>query len=405
MILRLAFRNALRNRRRSLFTLLSLLIGVALLVISQSFVDGIERTLVANEVDSEHSHLRIVPKGYLDEEDYYPIDRPFPEATRVGQYITNRFPGAQVASRLSFRAEVGDGQKTLRVRGMLADVERYAQMFRVGDLADASTGRRCFVGSGIASAFGWSVGDSVEIQTKTVHGTLNSAKNVRIVELLRSSHPLVDDFTVLLPRDTGEPLLDASAGQTTEVMVRLPNPDDAEQVASSVQTEFPNVVAQTWRQKTQYLIDINNIRRGAFQIIVVIILLIGAAGVANTTLMSAFERTTEIGTMLALGMRRTTIVGLLVTETGLIAAVGSTIGAGLGSLVSGWFTVYGIEFPEIQVEAGAAIPMPPLLYFAWRIDLAVVATVLGMAVALVAALWPALRSSRVDPIVALRGEA
>ncbi|NUN16437.1 MAG: ABC transporter permease [Myxococcales bacterium] len=405
MIVRLALRNALRNRRRSLFTLLSLLIGVGLLVISQSFVDGIERTLVANEIDSEHSHVRIVPQGYLEEEDYYPIDRPLPNAAQIATFVMERFPGAFALSRMGFRAEVGDGQKTLRVRGMTANITEYAKMFRVGDLADIGNGQRCFVGSGIAGAFGWTKGDTLEIQTKTIHGTLNSAKSIQIVELLRSSHPLVDDFTVLLPNDVGQTLLDSPEGRATEVLVRLPNPDDAEQVAALVQNTFPGVVAQTWRQKTQYLIDINNLRRGAFQIIVMIILLISAAGVANTTLMSAFERTTEIGTMLALGMRRGTVVWLLVTETLMIALVGSAVGAGLGSVVSGWFTTVGIEFPEIPVEAGAAIPMPPLLYFAWRPEITIFAVGLGVTVAFIAALWPALRSSRVDPITALRGEA
>jgi ABC-type lipoprotein release transport system permease subunit len=116
-LVRLAARNALRNRRRSLFTLTSILLGVSLFIVSRSFVDGIDATLIAIEVDNESAHVRVVPRDYLAEEDYQPLDKPFPDAPALAATLAGLAPGTRVVDRVSFAAEVGDGVPGGRAAG------------------------------------------------------------------------------------------------------------------------------------------------------------------------------------------------------------------------------------------------------------------------------------------------
>ncbi|MBT9557686.1 MAG: ABC transporter permease [Myxococcales bacterium] len=415
-MMRMAFRNALRNKRRSLFTIASLVLGVGLFVAAKSFVDGIEKTLVSTQIDSEHGHLRVVTKGYLLDEDYRPLDLKFDEAPGVAALLAQTFPTAQVERRAQFMAQIGDGVRTLNGRGLVVNPETYAKMFRIGALAMPAAGADgaapkawAWMGADLASAFGLKVGDRFFLKAKTRTGTVNAQDGVILAGLLQSGSAMTDNFTVIIPSSWGAKFLNLRReGETeeyaTEIFARFANPDDAEAAEAAVLAAYPALDAETWRENTEYVRAFNDIRRQHFYLVVGIILLIGALSVANTSLMAAFERTKEIGTLLALGYRAASVRALFLTETLLIGAVGSLLGVVIGGTASAWFERYPIRLSGLdEVEGG--MPMPPLLYFKLSPEALLYGFFIGLVVATVAALLPAVRASKLDPLTALREEA
>lgn len=402
-LLRLAWRNALRNRRRTMFTIVSLVLGIGLYVLGQSFVDGIERTLVSTEIDKESAHLRVMTKAWFEDEDFHPLDKPFPEAAAVATLLRETYPGATVLLRTTFAARIGDHARALPCRGMVVDPAEYKKMFQVGDFAEPEAGPTPYVwvGADLAKAFGFKPGDELVLDAKTRRGSRNAEDPVRIAGIVSSGHPIVDNFTVILPASFGERFIDIDSSFATEVMARFPDPDTADQADALVTERFPTLTAETWREKTQYLIDLNDIRRKNFNMVVFIILLIGASSVANTCLMSGFERTTEVGTLLALGYPRRSVRLLFIAESVLIGFAGAVAGTLVGGAISAWFTSHGLAFPEVQAQEGA-MPMPPVLYFDLTAHVLVQGVLIGLFVAVIASLYPAFRASKLDPIVALR---
>ena len=415
MLFTLAWRNALRNRRRTLFTLTSLLIGIALFVVARGLVDGIERTMVTTEIDAEQGHLRVMAARWYEDQDWFPLDIPFPEITEVQRLLADRFPGVQLTGRTPFSGQIGDGVRAVPCRGMVIDVAAYQRMFRIGDLPAPPEGARAWawVGEDLAKVFELERGSRIVLQAKTRRGTRNALDEVVVAGIVSAGYPVVDNFTVFVPQVVGQALLDIGEGDgrlVTELIARFADPDQADQADALLGERYPvrgagdaatGVVAESWREKTAYISDMNRIRSGMFNVVVAIILLIGAAGVANTCLMAGFERTKEVGTMLALGLGRGRILLLFVIESGLIAIAGATLGAGLGGSVSYWFAKNGVPFPKVD-EGGAALPVPPILYFDARVSTLLIGLGLGLLIALAASIYPAWRSSRLDPIVALR---
>jgi putative ABC transport system permease protein len=378
---RLAARNALRNRRRSFFTLTSILLGVSLFIVSRSFVDGIDATLIAIEVDNESAHVRVVPTDYLKEEDYQPLDLPFPDVPGLSKQLMDLAPGTRVVDRVSFAAEVGDGRRTLRCRGLVVDRDAYKAVFPVGELpVPPGDEPYLWAGSGIADTFGWKPGDRIFLKAKTRRGTLNALDAVRFAGAISTGHPFVDNYTVVLPRHLGAEFLDLPADFATEVLARFPEP------ALALAADFRAV---------------NQIRRAAFNIVVALILMMGAAGVANTGLMSAIERTREIGTLMAIGLAPARVRKLMTIEAVLIAVVGAVLGVLLGSLVAHHFAVHGLHFPELQQAENVSL-VPPVLFFDLSARTVGMAAAFGIGTALIAAIWPAVRASRLSPIEALR---
>jgi ABC-type antimicrobial peptide transport system permease subunit len=126
-----------------------------------------------------------------------------------------------------------------------------------------------------------------------------------------------------------------------------------------------------------------------------------AAGVANTALMSAFERTREIGTLLSLGMPAKRVRRLLILESGLIGGVGTVLGLVVGTVIATHFARHGLRFEVLQ-QAESVTLMPPILYFELRTSTLLIGATLGLSVAVLAAAWPASRASKLSPIDALR---
>jgi ABC-type lipoprotein release transport system permease subunit len=145
----------------------------------------------------------------------------------------------------------------------------------------------------------------------------------------------------------------------------------------------------------------------AWVFVLVLVLIAAAAGVTNTMLMSTFERTRELGMLLALGTAPARIVLMILAESIALALVGTLLGVALGGGLVAWTHEGGIDYAALAGGGPSEISFAglrwslrlyPTLAF---VDVArVVAAVVVTAVA--AAAWPATRAARLQPAAALR---
>jgi putative ABC transport system permease protein len=134
--------------------------------------------------------------------------------------------------------------------------------------------------------------------------------------------------------------------------------------------------------------------------IAVINLIIGTIiilGISNTMTMNVLERTVEIGTAMALGVRRRRILGLFLLEGVLLGAIGGLVGVVLGYIAAMIISYFGIPMPPAPgMSRGftAAIRITPVIVRD--------ALLLAVTTTLLASLYPSWRASRLVIVDALR---
>ncbi len=259
-----------------------------------------------------------------------------------------------------------------------------------------------YIGADLAKTFKKKVGDTVTVVVRTRAGSLN-ALDFTIRDIISVGNMLVDSMSIYMSMETGRKLLQMPKG-ATDVIVRLPKRKLSIAAASLAQTFSPKNFPRTWQNKGQEIIDLQQMRRKIFNIMLFVIMLVAGIGIANTLLMSAYERRGEIGMMMAQGMRSSSIIRLFAMEAGALGLLGSLIGAALGTAGALYFQAYGFHIPSgTGYEEVTTMSVASTIYFSFSIDLVIIAISIGVIISVLGSLWPAWRITRLETREVLAG--
>ncbi len=136
----------------------------------------------------------------------------------------------------------------------------------------------------------------------------------------------------------------------------------------------------------------------------VITLMVAGIGIMNIMLMSLIERTREIGTLKALGMKDRTVLTIFLLEAGIIGIIGSVIGAISGFLLAQVIStvIMGSGMLSTLSNSGAYFMSYMEIVPELSLEIFLGAILFGMLVSIIFALYPAWRSSKLSPVEALR---
>jgi putative ABC transport system permease protein len=396
----LALRNLGRNKRRTLVTGLTIAFGVFAIVFLQSFVNALMRNIVEVSVETKVGAVQVFKAGYLGSDD--PLKMTLLDSPELVTKI-RAVPGvAAVAPRLDFDGMLSNGSEGTMFAAIAIDPAReYAVCPRRATyLAQGSkplgpaSEDAILVGQTLVESLEAKQGASLVMQAAGVRGGVN-ALDVSVQGFLRTTHPSESKRATTVTLAFAQKLL-RMPGAITHYVIGVDNVDKLDQVASRLRTALgPDFQVTTWRDLDTTNAGRSKIIAGLMTVVTVILFLLVMTGVVNTMLMSVYERIREIGTMLAVGVRRRQIRLLFVCEAAFMALASAFTGSMLGALVvrlifgNGWTHAFG---PNEAVTYYPAVTGGFLL------------TVIALAVlgALLAALYPAWKGSRLRPVEALR---
>jgi ABC-type antimicrobial peptide transport system permease subunit len=179
-------------------------------------------------------------------------------------------------------------------------------------------------------------------------------------------------------------------GQVSYFNIKLKDARRGDEIQQAIEQRWPDLAA-TRAGDTNVQSEMLDLYRSFGWFLGLFAVLVGGLGMMNTTLMSVFERTREIGMLRAIGWRRRRIIGLIVGESLTLALAGGVLGLGLGAgLVA-----------AVQLLPAVASLLSGVVSVAMIVQALVIALLLG----LVGSLYPAWRAASLTPIEAMRADA
>ncbi|MEL6349749.1 MAG: FtsX-like permease family protein [Myxococcota bacterium] len=421
MLLRLAVRNALRNRRRTGLTGATVTLGCALLTIGLSWVVGIQGSFIDASIQA-NGHAQLTTDVYARRQALLPLQEnltplaPILQMLHTEPSVRTAYPRITLPVTASVEGELGE------IFGVLtgAPLEYYDQIL---DLPSRITAGRTFstapdaealIGRLLARDMNVRPGEEAIFLGRTQDGSFAPVR-VTVAGIVDTGNGRFDR-QVFVPLDAAQWMADIPGGATEILLFGTGRGSAAEiaqalgerleQIAEDIelrdaQGEPAGITLTTWDTREPFA-SLLQTARVLMAAVAGIIVLTTALGVLNTMLMSVLERTHEIGVLRAMGMTTPSVVLIFIVEAVTIAVVGGAVGALLGSIVSVSMETVGVDLGTAAANLPDTVPANRILHPDWRPMIAMVSFGLGVVVALLGAAIPALKAAAVPPATAMR---
>ena len=405
VLLALAWRNVRRNRRRSLITVLSIAVGLAALTFLWAFIDGGNGQMVENTTRYLAGDAQVHLRGYHEDPK---LDLAIPEADPVVRSSRADPAVAAAAVRLEGNAlaSYANQSRGIRLVGVSpAEEERVTLLLRAVETGAPlrpgdSTG--ALIGVDLSRALGVRVGDDLVLVGQAYDGSVASAR-APVRGIFRTKIDEYDGYLVALPLGAVRDFFVARGGATS-VVLHLRDRRDLDAASARLQSRlgsryevvgWPTLVPMV-AVSVRYHQVVGFVVLGVFFVVV-------AAGVVNTVLMAALERTREFGVFLALGMSQARLARLVVWEAMLLGVLGLAVGNVLGVGASIYYARVGIDLTAFEAGLRTMPGLTGIIRPVTRPERSLMLSLVVFAIASLAAFYPALRSARLEVVDAIRG--
>jgi putative ABC transport system permease protein len=425
--LEIASRSLARHTRRSALLGAAIASVTALLVLMGGLTAGIRAAMIASATTLMTGHVNVGGFFKISSGAASPLVSDYREVLAIARSAVPELDGATVRGRGYARAVGESGAMDLMLGGVDIGAERRfrgAVQIAQGRLDDLAQPGTILLFEEQAKRLGVRVGDALTLVAATVRGVRNSV-DVRVAAVAKDLGPL-SSSSAFLPSATLRQLQQIRSTTAGVIQLYLRDPADAGRVAHRLRAalkdagyrvlapeprpywgKLAEVASQdwvgqrldvsTWEDELSFVTWIVRALQGLAALLVTALLAVVVAGILNTLAIAIRERTSEIGTLRAIGMQRRKVLWLFLLEAALLGIAGATAGSLAGAALAAALNRASIALPD----AARALTMQQHLTLTLDpVAIAAYAGAIAGATSL-AALFPAWRAASLRPITAL----
>ena len=397
----LAWRNLWRNHRRTIIMISAVTIGVWAMIFMTALMRGMVNDMLRDGIQVLPGHVQIHHQEFRDDPS---INNLVPETEAELQNTFGKEDFVAWASRVKVPAVITSERESRGITLLGIDPAAEVEIsFVNGDIVEGryledSADSGVIIGKKLVEKLDTRLGKRVVLMSQDPDNEI-ADRGFRIVGIFDSDPDIHEETYLFAGKKTIQKMLGIEDRVTEVVFVG----DDVRNVEPLFQrvSELAdsNLDVKRWYELDAYLGSMVNMMDGFVLVWVIVIFLALSFGLVNTLIMAVFERIREIGLMLALGMKPSSIVGQVIVESLLLLCIGLALGNALA-----WILVAslkdGIDISGVaqgMEMMGASSILYPVLNMRDVITANVVVLVLGF----LASLSPAWRASRYQPVEAI----
>lgn len=370
LTLKLAFRNILRQRRRSLLTALSMTGGYMLFVFSISLLEGSWSNVVDIFTLDRTGHIQIHQGDYASRPK---VHKTIQDCASIEAALASNEDVIGWAPRVHSPAlawglgdagpggELTEAGKTSPAQIIGIDpvlepnVTRIRSKVTEGEYLEAYPNEdgyhQAMIGRSLANALQLGLGDELVLISSGADGSI--ANDIFIVSAIIGNRTSFDRLGVYLPITAAQEYL-ATGKDVHEYAMLVNRPSQNESVAAELQAQLPAQQVSTWQQlEATFYRTMQSDKQGNYFTMGLVVFIV-FIGVLNTVLMSVLERTREFGVLKSIGTRPLGLVRLIVLETLMLGGASVALGLLLILPVVAWFTHHGIVMAQAVDMGGVA---------------------------------------------------
>lgn len=383
-LLRIAWRNLWRNKRRTLLTCGALAFAMLLIQVGMSFQTGSYGPMIELSTKFGSGHLQIV---HRDLDDFPLIEQTIKQPDQLREELQNLADIDEIGFRVETFALVNHGEKSFGalVVGVEPSIEPKISLLPdqllVGQYL--ATYDEAYIGSALARNLDVTIGDELVILGSDRLGSI-AATIVLVGGIFESGNTELDRTIVHIPIELFNEVFEMS-NAIHRVVIMVNNPLLMNRIERDINHFVkPNQELRNWQELMPEInesIALDRISNGiVYSVLIVIVVL----SIANTFTMTMFERTREFGILRALGMQNPSIFAMFSFESLFMWLIGSTVGLGLSLAVILPLSKFGIGLSSTTMEELVGqFFLPDRIYAAIDLQVLIVAPVaLGIGIVL-----------------------
>lgn len=402
----LAWRNVWKNKRRTILTLLTIMVGCSMIIFFRSSQDGSYEKMIEDSIAANTGHIQIHEKGFWENQS---LDYAFIPGGPLMSYLKKSQNIAAISRRIHAAGLISYGNNTFGTLIQAVEPEQEKKVSNLhttiqpgGRYLAPDDGKRIIIGTTLAKNLNAKVGDTVSIISQGFDGSI-AAANVEIVGIFKTLNPRYDQAMIIMPVAQAVETF-TMMNYVSSITIRMKNTSDMEKTREEIcaLSGSKQLEIMGWDELTPELIQAIVMDKLFGYIFYFILFLITAFGVLNTVQMSVFERTRELGIMMAIGTKPRQIVTMVLFESVFISFMGALLGIVVGCAVSYYFYIHPFDFSDYQNEMAAFGQITTVLPTKLTVANVVITSTLTFLFGVLFSIAPARRASRLKPLKAIR---
>lgn len=401
LIFKIAFRNIFRQKRRSLFTALTMIGGFVLAAFCFGLADGIYGDVIDLFTRNSIGHVQIHAPGYRQKESIYKtiggydsLLQTIKSVNGVEQYAPRLYASGLVSVREESNVAIVVGIDPL--------LENRATCFNKkiitgNPLTRESTGN-ILLGKGLAKNLKAQPGDSIVIVSQAADGSI--ANDLYTIAGIVESGNREFDRIAMYMRIADAQELFVLYGQIHEIIVIGENSSETQALSETLASLLGNDYdVAPWQEIAKTFYKSMKADVGGMYVMLIILMIVVAISILNTVLMAVLERQREYGILKAVGTRPSQILSLILWEMGILSLLSISVSIVLAFIVNYLFSLHGLQLPEPYYYGGIEFN-----YFRTVVNaksfLVPALTIFGATV--LVSVFPAIRAARTEPAAIMR---
>ena len=398
MLLQIAWRNVWRHPARSGVLLGAIIAGLWAGIVVSGWTNGLIDQRINRVIQEDLTHIQIHHPEFRTEREPGMIINNIEEIEsflesdeRVAGYTFRTKADGIIQSPLT--------SSGVQITGVLTDKERETTNFHenlvLGDYLHNEIRNPILMGRRLAEKLNVEIGNRVVLSFQDLDNQFTSG-SFNIVGIYYTGQPSFDEFKVYVRAEDLSNLI-SEEQIYHEVAIKLYNAEMSTQVASELNENHTDILAETWTELSPELRYMTGSGDSYSFYVMVVIMFALAFGILNTMLMSIFERMRELGMLMAIGMGRSKIFIMIMTESIILTFTGAVAGMLLAYGTINFFSENGFDLSAVGGDTLKEWGYDAIVYPKVSSEEYFMIAVLVIFTALIAAIYPAIKALRINP--------